>query len=173
MKKLLMIVFAAFTAATIANAQTNSLANANKTTTLKLISKFENMDAASSRPIEVSDRIIKKFEKQFSDATDAAWMKTSNGFVVRFTAKGIQNWAYLSRHGNCQGCVRYYTEKELPADVRQQVRSSYYDYTITFVKEVNYNHSTAYLITIEDETTWKVIHVVNGETEVSEEHLKG
>jgi hypothetical protein len=41
MKKLFMIVFAGFAAATIANAQTNSLANANKMKTLKLASKFE------------------------------------------------------------------------------------------------------------------------------------
>jgi hypothetical protein len=99
-------------------------------------------------------------------------MKTSNGFVVRYTANGIQNRAYLNRRGNYETCVRYYTENELPSEVRQQVKSSYYDYKITSVKEVNYNHSTAYLVTIEDATSWKIIHVVNREMEVSEDHAK-
>jgi hypothetical protein len=122
--------------------------------------------------IEVNDRVVKKFTKQFAEATDVVWAKTNNGFIARFTSNGIQSWAFLTKGGNCLSTMRYYTEKELPADVRNQVKSTYYDFSITSVKEVSCNKLTAYLVTIEDKATWKVIRIVDGEMDIFEEHQK-
>lgn len=80
---------------------------------------------------------------------------------------------FLTKRGNCQSRILYYTEKMLPAAIRNQIKSAYYDFAITSVKEVHHNKATAYLLTVADATTWKVIRVVNGETEVLEEYVKG
>ncbi len=98
--------------------------------------------------------------------------QNKNGFSAFYSAKGIQNRVYLTRRGSFIGQIRYYTEKELPVDVRKQVRSNFYDYAITSVTEVNCNNLTAYLVTIADDTTWKVIRVLDGEMDVWKEYLK-
>jgi len=52
------------------------------------------------------------------------------------------------------------------------IRYAYPDFSIKSVREVNAANSTAYLITIEDATSWKTIRIVNGETDVYEEYKK-
>ena len=128
---------------------------------------------ASIQPVNVSDHVSKKFAKQFGNTTDAVWKKFEDGFEVKFTSHGMDNRVFLTKGGSCYSRVRYYTEKELPADVRSQVRSTYYDFTITSVTEVEYDHKIAYLVTIADAKTWKVIRIVDGESDVWEAHIKG
>ena len=53
------------------------------------------------------------------------------------------------------------------------VRYGYPDYSIKSVREIHAANATAYLVTIEDATSWKTIRVVNGETDVYEEFKKG
>jgi hypothetical protein len=52
------------------------------------------------------------------------------------------------------------------------VKTNYYDYSITTVKEVSTIEGTAYLVTIEFKNNWKVIRVVDKEMDVWEEHQK-
>ena len=172
MKKLPMIVIAWLSAAIFANAQDHSLASSDKLVSAKPASKFETTIETPSKSIDVNDRIVKKFKKEFPGAMDAVWVQTKNGFIVRFISNGIQNWTFLNKGGNRLSTMRYYTETELPSDVRTQVKSTYFDFSISSVKEVNCNNLTAYLITIEDKTKWKVIRVVDGEMDVWEEHQK-
>jgi len=173
MKKLLSILIAnlAVLAITLdANGQ-NNLASSNEKL-MALNSKSKNLTKTASNTADINIKALKKFKKDFPGNTNDIWAKTNNGYVVRFTSNTVQNWAFLTRHGNCQISMRYYTEKELPASVRNQVKSTYYDFSITSVKEISNNKSTAYLVTIEDETTWKIIRVVDGEMDVLEEYTK-
>jgi hypothetical protein len=176
MKKLLLtsIIYLSVTSATTLSAQSNSTTANDKLVAFKSTPQPESSGAmSSSKTTDVNDRALKNFKKYFADASADVWVKTPNGYVVRFTSNGISNTAFLSNHGNCQSCIRYFTEKELPGDIRQQVKSTYYDFVIISAREVTYNAQTAYLVTIEDQTSWKVIRIVDGEMDVFEEHLKG
>jgi hypothetical protein len=176
MKKLLLtsIIYLSVTSATTLSAQSNSTTANDKLIAFKSTPKPESSGIINStKTTDINDRTMANFKKYFSEVTDDVWIKTPNGYVVRFTSNGIPNTAFLSNHGNCQSCVRYYTEKELTGDIRQQVKSTYFDFAITSVREVTYNSQTAYLVTIEDKTSWKVIRIVDGEMDVWEEHLKG
>ena len=176
MKKLLLILVVHLSgiSATTATAQSNLSATNDKLIAFKSSSQPGNSGTTtSSKPTDVNDRALRNFKKNFSGVTDDVWAKTQDGYVVRFSSNGIQTQAFLTNRGHCQGCIRYYSEKELPADIRHLVRSSYYDFTITSVKEVSVNKQTAYLVTIEDKTSWKVLRIVDGEMDVWEEHQKG
>ena len=63
--------------------------------------------------------------------------------------------------------IREYTEKELPREVWRLVKSTYYDYNIGFVKEVNQPLVLAYIVHIENEEGWKELVVRDGEIAVS------
>ncbi len=119
-----------------------------------------------------NDRAISKFGKFFPNASSESWTKTNNGFAVRFTSNNMQQLVFLTKRGNVVASIKYYSEKQLPSDVRMAIRYAYPDFSIKSVREVNAANSTAYLITIEDATSWKTIRIVNGETDVYEEYKK-
>ena len=176
MKNLLtiMAVSALTISATTTKAQVNLMARSNKEDIGASASAFESADPdPSTNAAAVNERVSKNFTKEFSDATEAVWTKTNDGFVVRFNSNGIQNWAYLTKHGVCESQIAYYSEKELSASVRNLIKRSYQDFDITSVKEVTFENTTIYLVTVADAKTWKVIRVLDGETDVYEEHVKG
>lgn len=176
MKKLLPVVtgylFLLFSLTTI-HAQENLSADSR----LLAFKSFSNLSAANTfdaATTGINENIVKKFRSLFQTASDDSWEKTRDGgYAVRFVSNGMQQMAFLDKKGNCESQIRYYTEKGLPADVRKMVRSTYYDYSIKGVTEVSHHDTTAYLVTIEDDTTWKIIRVVNGEMEVWKEFVKG
>jgi len=119
-----------------------------------------------------NDRAIAKFGKFFPNASSESWTKTKNGFAVRFSSNNMQQLVFLTKRGNVVASIKYYSEKQLPSDMRMTIRYAYPDFSIKSVREVNAANSTAYLITIEDATSWKTIRIVNGETDVYEEYKK-
>lgn len=157
-----------FHVASALHAQTKTVSNIESAPVEALTAATEH-----SAKIIADSRVVSKFEKAFPSATDASWMTTNGGFAVRFLQKGMQHMAFLTKRGNCTDYIRYYFEKDLPSAVRTLVKSTYFDYKITRVEEVNHNNVTAYLVTIEDGTTWKVIRVVDDEMDVYASFQKG
>jgi len=119
-----------------------------------------------------NDRALMKFGKFFPNASSESWTKTKNGFAIRFTANNIQQLVFLTKRGNVIASIKYYSEKELPADVRMTIRYGYPDFSIKTAQEINAANKTAYLVTIEDATSWKRIRVVDGEMDIYEEFKK-
>ena len=54
----------------------------------------------------------------------------------------------------------------MPRDIRHMVKSAYYD------KRSHNNGENAYLVKMEDKTSWKTIKIVDGEMETMEESIK-
>jgi hypothetical protein len=158
---------------TIATAQGSFVARKNQPDAgypTPIAESFNTNAPSNTGAVTVSERVAKNFSKHFAAVNNAEWIKDANGFVVRFTSNGIQNWAYLTKQGHCYSTMRYYTENELPAAVREQVKNAYEGFEITSVKEVHYDHKTSYLVTITAAKTWKVVRVLDGELDVWESH---
>ena len=164
MKKHLFIA-AALTASlmftTTANAQFELAANTKK-----------NVVTESADNEFTVTKAYQRFHKDFPEVQSESWAKTKHGFSVRFIAKGILTLVFLSKSGANEGQIRYYDEDNLAQNVRHIVKSTYYDYAIKGVQEVTYNDVTAYLITLEDKTSWKVVRVVSGEMDVRDSYNK-
>lgn len=167
MKKFFLVVTGLCTAliiATTATAQTTSQPSAEN---LVSITEHPGKDLADKR-------VLERFRKSFPDAANEVWMKTKEGGLgVRFSSAGIPQLVFLNRKGDCTGSVRYLTEKDLPSAVHRQVKSAYYDYRIKDVREVTSDGIVAYLVTVEDDATWKIIRVVEDDMDVYEAHTKG
>jgi hypothetical protein len=59
-------------------------------------------------------------------------------------------------------------------DIRAQVKSTYYDYTITLVEEIEQiNNPLVYLVHLADASTWKIVSVCDGEMETVQDFRKG
>jgi hypothetical protein len=86
---------------------------------------------------------------------------------------GIKNKVYYNKKGNYQCKVRNYYESRLPGEVRHMVKSNYYDFSIYCVVEISAKDKTAYVVKLENKTSWKTIKVVDNEMEVAEDYKKG
>ncbi|HEX2536616.1 MAG TPA: hypothetical protein VHK69_22890 [Chitinophagaceae bacterium] len=127
---------------------------------------------ASTRPPEISERVARRFEKSFPGITNTAWEATENGYVVRFISEGIQNWAYLNKKGACLSTMRYFTPEQLPARMHSHIKAAFDRFRITSAKEICHNQTTAYLVSIDDGSTWKVVHILDGEMTVTATYVR-
>ncbi|HTI07430.1 MAG TPA: hypothetical protein VL832_02705 [Puia sp.] len=140
-------------------------ASAQKTSDLLLPVRNAGSDAAAVRATS-------EFWKTFGDSRNEVWYRLPGGFLAEFNEKVVQVRAVYDKKGNWVYSIRQYTEKELPEEVRDQVRSRYYKDTIGVVKELIQPQNTVYLIHIENEARWKTVRVADGEMEVVQDFRK-
>jgi len=120
----------------------------------------------------INSRAVKDFRKAFKSCTDEKWFKLEDGFIAKFTQSDIPHRVDYDRKGNWIATTRYYSEKELPKEVRKQVKSVYYDYSITSVQELRFHEHLVYLINIEDDSNILTIRICDGEMDVFKELKK-
>lgn len=120
----------------------------------------------------VNTKALANFNSEYAGTKDAQWSATSNGgFVCRFTFKNLLNRAFYSKNGNWEVTMTEYTEENLPRDIRSQIKSTYYDYTIQFVQELNFvkDLKKIYLIQIQDSNTILFLRIDDDGLEVVKE----
>jgi hypothetical protein len=117
--------------------------------------------------------VMAKFNKNYIDASNESWLKTPNGYKVDFTKDGIKHSVFLNKKGRMTSQISQLTEKNLPANVRNLIKSLSGCFTIGHCREVTTEMGKAYLITVDYDTTWKVMRVVGDEMDVYEEYKKG
>lgn len=81
--------------------------------------------------------------------------------------------AFYDNKGRIRFTVDYYTEKELPREVKAIVKPVYYDYAILSVQEVKLQGKSIYLIDMQDTDRLKTIRVADGEMEVLSDLRRG
>src|SRR5882672_10575884 len=86
----------------------------------------------------INPKAIRDFIKYYKGSSDAEWSQLKDGRIVcRFVVDNTINRAYYDNKGNSQYTVASYTEDKLPGDIRNMVKSVYYDYAITYVNEID------------------------------------
>jgi hypothetical protein len=123
---------------------------------------------------EFNVHATRDFMKRFKDPKDVKWSKASGGYIVAFTIDSIKSRTAYNSSGEWVYTIRYYNEWKLPKEVRAQVKSTYYDYTITQVEEIiqSIQNEPSYLIHMKDDKSWKNVLVCNGEMTVVEDYDK-
>jgi hypothetical protein len=122
---------------------------------------------------EISIKAVRNFTKDYKNVSDVKWFQSEDGVVVYFNMDGIKNKVYYNKKGNYECKVRNYYEDRLPVEVRHLVKSNYYDFSIYCVIEICAKDKTAYVVKLENKTSWKTIKVVNNEMEVTQDYKKG
>ena len=111
-------------------------------------------------------KAAREFWKKYGAGKDESWYKLEAGFLAEFTEGAIRCKSVFDRKGNWLYSIKEYGEKELPKEVRDLVRSVYYDYSIGWIKEVSQNQSLVYVVHIFAGPDWKDLLVQDGEMEV-------
>ncbi len=116
----------------------------------------------------------KNFQKLNKHVEGVAWYDISDGFAAYyFTKDQIKGKSYFDSKGGFLWSILVYGEKNLPKDIRIQVKSAYFlDYRITHVSEIRHITQPGeiiYLVQITNDKVWKKLRILNGEMEVIEE----
>ncbi len=120
----------------------------------------------------VNVKAVKDFNKSFKNVTGEQWYEVSDGFIANFTQNGIETKVAYDQKGRWHCTVRTLTETQLPSDVRDLVKSRYYDSNILVVYEIRHDN-TVYILKIEDSKTLKMLRVADGEIEIITDNTKG
>jgi len=104
-------------------------------------------------------RAQRDFIKREGDGREEKWYKTGEGFLAEFEYAGHEGQDFYDQKGNWRYSVLTFGEKGLPEGIRRMVRSTYFDFAISWVKEVNGLEGGVYLVHIENEKAWKELVV--------------
>jgi len=171
--KNLIVTIACAIAAIIAAGITNSV-SAQKASNPVIVDNVQSLHISSGYPNNIHIRAMRDFLKRNKTAFDADWFTITNGYEVRYTGRNNSRCRTVY---NCSGAfvytIKQYSEDEMPREVRSLVKSTYYDYTITLVEEVEQpRQPVAYIIHMQDDTTLKNVTVCDGAMEVMEEYKR-
>jgi hypothetical protein len=109
-------------------------------------------------------KAVRNFDKPFKNVIDEKWYVMPDGYRVNFTAKDVRFRLDYDKKGNWLHTIRYYDEKKLPVEIRRLVVSSYLDYSIRTVEEIEAPHDVKfYVIHLEGEIDWINIKVSDNE----------
>lgn len=117
---------------------------------------------------KISFKAVSHFMTTYPEATDAQWEIVKDGYIANFASNSSSTKIYYNKKGTWLHSINQYDESKLPKSVRARVKSTYYDYTINLVKEVNVDRKDPlpiYLVYIQDGETYKTIRVCDGEME--------
>jgi hypothetical protein len=123
----------------------------------------------------VNSKALKDFKKSYKKASNETWTKIDDGFTATFNADASRSVIYYNNKGHWTGSLKSYPENQLDKSVRALVKSTYYDFKINLVEEIETNETAGvptYIVYMEDKNNVKLIRVSNGEMDVYQEFVK-
>lgn len=112
---------------------------------------------------EISNMALQAFKNDFSNVSEVQWSIVENKYMARFTYKNRITRCLFDNKGQIVYSTSEGNEKSLPPDIRESVKSIYYDHQITFTTELHIMNNTAWIINLENKTSLVTVKVVDGE----------
>jgi hypothetical protein len=113
---------------------------------------------------DVNSKAVRNFVRVYKNISGEKWYEIPDALIAIFTFNDINYRIDYDKKGNWLHTMRTYSENKLPADIRHLVKSSYYDYNIMFVQEIEKPRETfTYVVHLEGKTKLINLRVSDGE----------
>lgn len=112
-----------------------------------------------------SRKALSAFSKSFPDANNATWSRVGKKYVVDFIKNEKQHKCLYNAKGNLIYSLSYGSEKDLPRDIRRDVKREYIDYNITQAVETHEDNRHVWIINLDDANSFISVAVENGSIE--------
>ena len=113
---------------------------------------------------DVRSKAVRNFVRVYKNISDEKWYEIPDALMALFTVNDIDYRVDYDKKGNWLHTMRTYSENKLPGDIRHLVKSSYYDYNITFVQEIEKPREPfTYVVHLEGKTKLINLRVSSGE----------
>lgn len=118
-------------------------------------------------------RAVRNFTRSYQNVSGENWFELKDGFVVMFKLDNVDYQVAYNKKGNLLHTIRTYSEVQMPQELRHIVKSTYYDYEINLVHEIELSGNPAvYLIQLQSKTELVSLRSYNGEIEVVQKFIK-
>jgi hypothetical protein len=134
--------------------------------------KFVLMNISNLGTDKAAIRATRDFWNRVGESKNEKWYRYSDGIMAEYHDGPISARYQYDAQGRPEYSILTYTEWQLPKEVRQLVRSRFFDYQIVWVKEVSEDGVTAYVVHLEDTVSWKEIAVQDGQIRPLKEYRK-
>ncbi|HTS44212.1 MAG TPA: hypothetical protein VMH01_07430 [Puia sp.] len=125
-----------------------------------------NFKAVSSD--KVNGKAIRQFQHDYKEVVNSDWsVLKDGGFLCRFIITDVPYRALYNPGGQWLYTISNYSGRQLSQSLRDKIQSSYYNYQITFVNQIDMpENKTIYLVEIQDEKSIKKVRVTDEEMEI-------
>lgn len=113
----------------------------------------------------IPEKVWKNFQSYFANAQDPTWYVINKEYLVKFMTDENMNHALFTKGGHFVYHISFGYEKSLPEDVRDAVKSVYYNYDITRAIKVTDGNRLIWVINVENPKYLLLVRVENGEVE--------
>ena len=121
---------------------------------------------------DININAVRHFIKNYKEINSEQWYKISDGFIASFTKDSIQTKVAYDLKGNWHCTLNAFRESKLPTDIRDKVKSKYYDFNILIAYQIIYEEGIIYIIKIDNTTKLKILKIINGEIEIAGDYVK-
>ena len=138
MKKMLLTSFPAIIMLLMISGRSNGQLVKNNVQLSGQFTSAKKVDSVNSPRFNgrVSPAVVRNFMKAYRGISNETWLETPGGFVAMFRQEDIDYQVSYDKKGNAFKTIRSYNEAKLSANLRHIVKSSYYDYDINLIQEV-------------------------------------
>jgi hypothetical protein len=128
---------------------------------------FKTLPSITITPAtKVPNEVNKSFNASFQNAVDPAWYKMDKNYLVKFLTNDQKNHALYGTSGELIYHIHYGFEQNLPADIRDMIKSRYSDYNIAMAISVNEADRNIWVVNLESSSKYLIVRVENGVLEV-------
>ena len=115
----------------------------------------------------VNPPVIRNFLKTYKNVSGEKWIEVKDGFVAMFNYIDVDYQVAYTKKGNLIRTIRSYNEDKMSPELRHIVKSTYYDYEISRVHEVELPLTPiTYVVQLVGKKELINLGVFDGETEV-------
>ncbi len=113
----------------------------------------------------ISERVLTSFSNSFPEATNTKWYGVGKMYGVDFIKNEKQHKCLYNLKGHLIYSLSYGSEKDLPRDIRREVKREYIDYNITQAVEAHEDNRNVWIINLEDDDNFISVGVEDGSIE--------
>jgi len=140
---------------------------------MRIASSVRSLSLGNIEKDDFSRKAAEDLAKSFKTVSGETWIKSPGGYYVRFSLNDVDCMVFYDKRGNRLYTIRNYDETKMPTDIRHIVKSTYYDYDIRLVQEIeNSLRTITYIIHLEGKTQWINVRIHDGEMDEFEKHNK-
>lgn len=121
----------------------------------------------------ITEKVAKSFDHLFKETSDVKWTEVDKRFVVKFIMDDQRNQAVFTPNGVLVYHLIYGFEKNLPKNVRAQIKSQYFDYTITSAIHIRQGERSIWLTSLVDNQRLISVQVEDGEMKEIANYING
>ena len=121
---------------------------------------------------DVNKKVLKHFNKTFRNAENIKWSQLNDNFLAAFTKDDIATKSLFNKKGHLIYSIDYFSEKELPANIKNIVAGNYRHYAITSVARIQQDNQKIWIVKLANKANYISVRIKNEDVDEIENFHK-